>query len=191
MSEFPNDYNRSWTEPPPRGWRDPIGNWREPAARSWRDTAKSWADTTADTARSAADRARSYAPKTYDGSVQAANYVSGSVRDHPLSASAVLPLLGYVLGFLLHHQSSDAGSARYSSRGLTEDAADTAQSAADRARSAAPETYDRTAQAVDSGGGSSIGLLGLVAAIGLGYALGLMHKSDQEQQSRVEWKRVE
>ena len=190
MSEFPNDYNRSWTEPPPRSWRDPLRNWTEAPSRSWRDTAKSWADTTADTARSAADRARSYAPKTYDGSVQAANYVSGSVRDHPLSASAVLPLLGYVLGFLLHHQSSDAGPARYSSGSLTEAAADTAQLAADRARSAAPAAYDRTAQAVDTGGGG-IGLFGLVAAIGLGYALGLVHKSDQEQRSRVEWRRVE
>jgi len=122
--------------------------------------------------------------------VQAANYVSGSVREHPLSASAVLPLVGYLLGFLLHHQSSDSGSASYSGRSLTDAAADTAQSAADRVRSAAPETYDRTAHAVNAGG-ASIGLLGLAAAIGLGYALGLVHKSDQEQRSRVEWKRVD
>jgi len=122
--------------------------------------------------------------------VQAASYVTDSVREHPVSASAVLPLLGYLLGFLVHHQSSDAGSTSYSGRSLTEAAADTAQSVADRARSIAPETYDRTAQAGNAGG-ASIGLLGLVAAIGLGYALGLVHKSDQEQRSRVEWKRVE
>ena len=151
-----SDYNGSWTEPPP----------------------KSWTDTAADTARSAADKARSYAPQTYDRSVQAANYVSGSIREHPLSASAVLPLLGYVLGFLLHHQSSASGSASYSSRSWTEDAADTAPSAADRARSAAPEAYDRAAQAINSAGGS-IGLSGLVAAALLGYALGLVSKSDQ------------
>ena len=189
MSEFPNDYNRSWTEPPRRIWKDPLRNWTE-APRSWRDTAKGWADTTADTARSAADRARTYAPKTYDGSVQAANYVSGSIREHPLSASAVLPLLGYVLGFLLHHQSSDAGAVRYNGGNVTEAAADAAQAVADRARSAAPATYDRAAQTETAGGGS-IGLFGLLAAIGLGYALGLVHKSDQEQRSRVEWRRVD
>jgi len=182
MSEFPNDYNRSWTEPPPR----------------------SRTDTIADTPRSYADRARSYAPKTYDRSVQAANYVGGSIREHPFSASAVLPLLGYVLGFLLHHQSSDVGSESasprdqavnrgvpiYSDRSRTDAAANAAQSVADRARPAATETYDRSAQAMNSVAGS-IGLAGLIAAAVLGYALGLVQKSDQEQRARGEWDRVQ
>jgi ElaB/YqjD/DUF883 family membrane-anchored ribosome-binding protein len=149
-----------------------------------KDTAKSVADTAAETARSAADTARSYAPETYDRTAQAANYVSESIREHPWSASAVLPLLGYMLGFLLHHQWSDTGSTRYSGRSWTDTAASTAQSAADtvrsaadRSRSAAPETYDRLAQAVNSRGGR-IGLVSVVAAVVIGYALGLAHKSD-------------
>jgi hypothetical protein len=157
------------------------------------DYNRSWTDTAADTARSAADRARSAAPEIYDRSAQAANYVSGSIREHPLSASAVLPLLGYALGFLLHHQWSDTGSARYSSTSWTDAAANTAQSAADRARSAAPEIYDRSAQAINSRGGS-IGLFGLAAAALLGYALGLLSKSDQHTKDlgpMSEWHEVQ
>jgi ElaB/YqjD/DUF883 family membrane-anchored ribosome-binding protein len=147
------------------------------------NTAKGWADTTAGSACWAAERARSYAPKTYDGSVQAANYVSGSIREHPWSASAILPVLGYIVGFLLHHEWSDAGTAKYRSR--TDAAANTAQSAADVVRSDADRTcsagtksHDRAAKAVNSVGGA--GLFSLLVAAAVGLALGA-----------VDWKRVQ
>jgi hypothetical protein len=152
------------------------------------DDNRSWADTVTDTARSAADKARSAAPETYDRAAQTANYAGERIREHPFSASIAVAVLGYVLGFLLHHQWSDTDSAGYSrrrdsrswrsrdSRSWTDAAADTARSAADRARSAAPGTYNRAGQAANSVGQSirqyplSVSL-GIVTLLGYGLSL--------------------
>ncbi len=73
---------------------------------------RSWSDTAADTGRSAADRARLSAPQTYDTGSNAPDYVSQSVQQYPLSGLVIAALLGYVIGFLLHHQSFGGGTSR-------------------------------------------------------------------------------
>jgi ElaB/YqjD/DUF883 family membrane-anchored ribosome-binding protein len=145
------------------------------------DNNRSWTDTVTDTASSAADRARSAAPETYDRAEQTVNYAGESIRQHPIAASIAVAVLGYVLGFLLHHQGSDTDSARYSrgrdSRSWTDTATGTARSAADRMRSAAPETYSRAGQAANSVG-ESIRQYPMSVSVGiatlLGYGLSLL-----------------
>jgi len=143
------------------------------------DDNRSWTDNTSGTAHSAA-------PETYDLAAQAANYVYESIRQHPVSGSAAGAVLGYVLGFLLHHRRADDDSSSYSHdrdiRRWTDAAADTALSAANRARSAAPATYNRAAQAKDSVDGSirEYALSGSVAAVLLGFGLGYLSRRRRE-----------
>jgi hypothetical protein len=110
---------------------------------------RSWV---ASTAGSAVDKVRDAAPETYDRAAQAANYVGESIRQYPVAGTVAGALVGYGLGFLLHHQWSSTDSARYIRGGddRSRTASNTADSAEDRARSAARETYNRAARAKDS-----------------------------------------
>jgi len=139
------------------------------------DDNNGWTGVTSGTSPSAA-------PETYDLAAQIANCVYQSIRQHPVSGSAAGVMLGYALGFLLHHQRSNDGSSSDSRdqdvRSWRDAAADTARSVAGTARSTAPATYDRAAQAKDSFDGSirQYALSGSVAAALLGFGLGYLSR---------------
>ncbi len=141
---------------------------------------RSWTDTVAAIAGSAAEKARATAPETYDRAAQAANYLGESIRQYPIAGSVGGALLGYGLGFLLHHQWSHLGSARHindeDGRSWTDTASNKAHSAAEIARPQAAATYDRAAQAKDyvSGSMTQYALAGSAVVALIGYALGLV-----------------